>query len=238
MHAWLTAAVAYPTIIWTTLLAVAVLYWLFVILGAVHLDLGADHGGADVGDVHAGDVHAGDVHAGDVHAGDAHADVDTDVDVDGGPLDIVGALRLRSVPMMVSGSFVSLLGWLLSWAAAEWLGARGALWGSVSLAGSFVGALLLTSLAIRPLAPLFKPNVARRRDSLVGKLCVVRTGRVDDSFGEATVEDGGAGLVVRVRVEHGEALGRGEEAVIVAWDEARESFVVAPMPSSRRGDDL
>ncbi len=229
MHAWLTVALTYPTIVWTTLLAVAVLYWLFVIVGAVHLDTGS----ADVGDV--GHVGGEGAHVGGEGA-HGHADGgdgghgDADVDVDGGPIDIVGALRLRSVPLMVSVSFGALFGWLLSWGAVEWLGLRGAAWGSLALLLSAVVALPLTSLAIRPLAPLFKPNVAGRREHLVGKLCVVRTGEVDHRFGEALLEDGGAGLVLRVRVERGERLRRGDEAVIVAWDEQLDAFVVAPMP--------
>lgn len=236
MQAWLAVALAYPTIVWTTLLAVAVLYWLFVIVGAVHLDAGAEHGLGDGGHAGADGGHAGaDAgHAGGDGADGGHADGDADVDVEGGPLDIVGALRLRSVPLMVSVSFGALFAWLASWGAVEWLGLRGAAWGSLALLLSMVVALPLTSLAIRPLAPLFKPNVAGRRGDLVGKLCVVRTGTVDHRFGEALLEDGGAGLVLRVRVEHGEELHRGEEAVIVAWDEERDAFVVAPMAHSER----
>ena len=89
--------------------------------------------------------------------------------------------------------------------------------------------LPLTSLAIRPLAPFFVQRTAQGRKDLIGKVCVVRTGSVDAKFGEATLEDGGAGVVVRVRVDGGEKLERGDEALIVAWDEEREAFTVAPM---------
>ena len=52
---------------------------------------------------------------------------------------------------------------------------------------------------------------------------------MDDAFGEALLEDGGAGLVVRVRVEAGEAMKRGEQAVIIGFDEEKDAFLVAPM---------
>ena len=58
---------------------------------------------------------------------------------------------------------------------------------------------------------------------------LVRTGTVTDRFGEAMLDDGGAGLVVRVRVESGERLERGDQAVIVGYDPERQQFTVAPM---------
>ena len=236
MQALLSIALAYPTIVFTTLLAVSMLYWLFVILGAVHLDTaGAEHALSDAG---GGDVHAGGEGAhGHADGGDGDGGADTDVDVDGGPLDIVGALKLRSVPMMVTVSFSSLFSWLLSWGAVDLLGRfglTGALFGTLALFGSLLLSLPLTAVAIRPLAPLFRPNLAGKRKDLVGKLCVVRTGTVDHKFGEALLEDGGAGLVLRVRVAPGETLKRGEEVVIVAWDEERDAFVVAPMSVDSR----
>lgn len=236
MQQLLTIALAYPTIVFTTLLAVSMLYWLFVILGAVHLDVGGgDHlGGGDGAEI----GHAGG-EGGHADAGDGGGDADADVDVDGGPLDILGALKLRSVPMMVTVSFTSLFSWLLSWGAMDLLGRvgfTGAVGGTLALVGSLLLSLPLTALAIRPLAPLFKPNAAGRRSDLVGKLCIVRTGTVDHKFGEALLEDGGAGLVLRVRVAPGESLKRGEEVVIVAWDEERDAFVVAPMSADSRRD--
>jgi hypothetical protein len=90
-------------------------------------------------------------------------------------------------------------------------------------------ALFPTSIAVRPLARVFVPVRAPTHDALVGKLCRIRTGTVTDRFGEATLEDGGAGVVVRVRVESGERLARGDQAVIVGYDPDRQEFTVAPM---------
>ena len=62
-----------------------------------------------------------------------------------------------------------------------------------------------------------------------GKFLVIPGEEVTDRFGEALLEDGGAGLVVRVRVETDEKLARGDRAVIVGYDEDRQEFTVAPM---------
>jgi hypothetical protein len=63
---------------------------------------------------------------------------------------------------------------------------------------------------------------------------------VTDRFGEATLDDGGAGVVVRVRVETDVTLERGQEAIIIGYDEEREEFTVAPieelLPDSERAE--
>jgi hypothetical protein len=97
------------------------------------------------------------------------------------------------------------------------------------LAVAPIVALPITSVVARPLGPLFTPKAARGNDDLVGKICVVRTGSVDATFGEATLEDGGAGVVVRVRVDPGASLKRGDKALIVSWDKEREAFTVESM---------
>jgi hypothetical protein len=90
-------------------------------------------------------------------------------------------------------------------------------------------ALFPTSVVVRPLARIFTPAAATKHEALVGKVCVIRTGTVTDRFGEAMLEDGGAGVVVRVRVDAGEKLGRGDQALIVGYDSGRQEFTVAPM---------
>jgi hypothetical protein len=90
--------------------------------------------------------------------------------------------------------------------------------------------LLPTSIVVRPLARVFTPPVATKHASLVGKLCTIRTGTVTDRFGEALLEDGGAGVVVRVRIDVGDKkLTRGDQAVIVGYDPERQEFQVERM---------
>ena len=79
----------------------------------------------------------------------------------------------------------------------------------------------------------------RRRSSShalfhVSKTCVVRTGSVTTTFGEASLEDGGAGLVLRVRVDRELPVKRGDQMLIVDWDAERESFLVEPLDDDLR----
>gem|GEM_PF-259360 len=93
-------------------------------------------------------------------------------------------------------------------------------------------AVPLTSLATRPFESIFKTTEGRRRRELVGSVCRIRTGGVGAGFGQATLNDEGAELVIPVRIElcDGEpvTLARGDAAMIIDYDEERSAYVVEP----------
>jgi hypothetical protein len=233
----LALALAFPTVVFTVLLGVVLVYWLFVVLGALHVDvLGAGHEGAlEGGALEGGTLEGGSLEGAAKGVAEGGADhLGLDVAEDAGITGFVESMRLRSAPATVVLSLWITFSWLVSVLAVQT--ARDVIpsvpaWlvGIVVLVIAPAVALPVTSLAVRPLAKLFVPHVAKGRADLVGKVCVIRTGSVDDAFGEATLEDGGAGLVVRVRVEPGEALKRGDQALIVGWDADRQAFTVAAM---------
>lgn len=248
----LAIALSFPCVVYTVLLGAALVYWVFVMVGAARVELlgdgaadgivdgldGAD-GGHDVGDAgghgHDGlDGHDGhDVADGDGLDGDGHGH-------HGALSGMMASLKLRSAPATVVLSLLVLFSWLfsaLAMQAAEKAFSSDLL-GFVRVAVFLLApvvALPFTSLAVRPLAHVFAPPTVAARQDLVGKVCTIRTGTVTERFGEAMLEDGGAGLVVRVRVElaSGEKLARGDHAVIVGYDEETQEFTVA-----RMDDDL
>ena len=249
---FLAVALSFPCVVYTVLLGIVLAYWLFVMVGAIHIDgaegaadgaadgigggHGADAGGGDVGDVgggHGGD--AGDAGGHDAGDGGDAGDGDTG---EGGHHGVfagmMASLKLRSAPATIVMSVIILFSWLFSifgmQASAAWLPEAMlglARFGVLLLAP--VLALPFTSIAVRPLARIFVSPAAAKHESLVGKIGTVRTGTVTDRFGEAILEDGGAGLVVRVRVDTGEKLKRGDQVVIVGYDGDRQEFTVAPM---------
>lgn len=235
--------VSLPVAIWTVALGVSLIYWLFVMIGLVHLGEGGDGAADALG--HGIDTADG---AGLDHAGAHHAGADLDggeaVDADGSGGDathhptglaaLLGALNLRKVPMTLSLSLLVFFSWtaslLLHLAGSSVL--HGEMpawmqWVSTLVAAPLV-ALPLTSIVVRPLAPLFVHKKAKSAKDLVGKVCVVRTGEVTETFGEAVVKDTGADLVLRVRVD-GKKLNRGDEGLIVGWDAEREEYLVEPL---------
>jgi hypothetical protein len=86
------------------------------------------------------------------------------------------------------------------------------------------------------LAKALTQRKAPRKTSLIGTTCRIRTGKVTDQFGEATLEDGGAGLVVRVRIEGESHVKRGDLALIVDWDADKDSFLIEPLDSVMGAD--
>jgi hypothetical protein len=238
-ESFLAVALAFPTVVYTVALGVALVYWVFVMVGAAHIDALGDGAADGAIDGAAKGVMEG---AADAVGGHGHADAGDladggdghDVGSHGAIAGLLNSLRLRSAPATVVLSVIIVFAWLLSifgmQAAAAYLPpaisgiARFAVFLLAPLA-----ALPFTSLVIRPLAPIFAAPHAAKSADLVGKVCTVRTGTVTDRFGEALLEDGGAGLVVRVRIDTGDTVKRGDQVVITSYDDERQEFTVAPM---------
>ncbi|MBX3187147.1 MAG: DUF1449 family protein [Labilithrix sp.] len=239
----LEIALSFPSIVYTVLLGVSLVYWLFVMVGAAHLDLlgdGAAEGaidGAVKGAIEgAVDGAVKGAMEGAADGLDGHAGEHGEIGDHGGLAGMLAALKLRSAPATVVLSVLVLFSWLFSVLGMQ---AAAAILPGVPLFAKIalfvvapILALPVTSLVIRPMARLFVHHDVTVRQDLVGKVCTIRTGTVTDKFGEASLEDGGAGLVVRVRIETGddaEKLKRGDQAVIVGYDDERQEFTVAPL---------
>ena len=243
---FLAVALSFPSVVYTVLLGIALVYWVFVMIGAAHLDLlgdgvadgagdgaldGIDGGGHADAAGHADGGDAGDAGEGGSAEGDGHAGGHGG----GGALSgLLASLKLRSAPATVVISVLLLFSWLLSVLGMQSVAANLPV-DAQSLArfGVFFLAPLLslplTSIVVRPMARIFIPHVTTAKEDLVGKICTVRTGTVTERFGEGLLEDGGAGLVVRIRVDAGETVKRGDQVVILGYDAERQEFTVAPM---------
>jgi len=221
MDDFLAASVSFRPVVFTVLMLSTMAYWLLVIIGAMGLDvLDFDHD------------HAGGA---DGHGGDGGADVDVDHGHTGEGLGVLPTLlwvlKLNSVPMTIVLSSVFFWSWLICHLSMHYVVGYDAHW-SIEL-GLFAGALALafplTSLAVRPITPLFRSPPAQRRAALIGKVVDVDTSHVDGSFGTAKAEDGGAGLIVQIRCESANTLKRGDRALVLSFDEAREVYEVTPI---------
>lgn len=250
---------AFPVVVWTVFVAISLVYWLFVMSGLVHLGEGVDGGaeglgeglgegiGGGVGDGATGAIKGALEGAAGGGGPDVelHADADGDLDLDGdvdaghaeahgaGPHALLAAFRMRDVPVTVQFTLISFFAWVASFVALWALGRTGhdpslLVRCLVTFLAAPAVALPLAKLAARPLAPLLVTKHAKSARDLIGKTCTIRTGEATETFGEAVVKDTGADLVLRVRVE-GSALRRGEEGLIVGWDEEREEYIVESM---------
>ncbi len=256
MTAFLDAILAFPTVCFTILLGVTLTYWLFVIVGAAGIDAldgdgvaagakaasGAFESGAKaVGGVLEGGAKAaggvlegGAKAAGGVLEGGAKAAAEHAVDA-ADAAGLMAWLGFAGVPVTVSASFVVFFSWALSLLTASTAHAvLGAVLPSflISLVVgllSFVLGTLGASLLVRPLRPVFVAKHAPGREALMGRVCTIASGSVTDKFGQATFEDGGAGLILNIYCEKPNQLQRGHQALILGYDAARDVYEVEPV---------
>ncbi|RKT10979.1 hypothetical protein BX285_4912 [Streptomyces sp. 1114.5] len=238
------AALAFPTALFSFALVVVVGYWLLMLLGGLGFD--ALHGGHGVGH-HGGAGHVGPAgHAGHVghgvgghgvggngahgtnggngsHPGPGHH---------GG---VLGALGLGGVPVTVAVSLLVALAWFVSLAGTALTSGAPARGGvlAVALVASWAG----TRVLVRPLRRLFPEDRPVTRGDFVGRVCVIRTGRVTADFGQAEVTAGdGSTATVQVRTPTPEpGLTAGRTALIFDYDAEGEHFLVAPFDPSPPG---
>jgi len=238
------ASLQFPTVIFTIALGIVLVYWLFVLLGALDIDL---LGGGDVdvdvtgaakgiGEVLTGGAKAGAeaFHVdggGDAGGGGGDAGGDADADLDGGG--VWHMLGLGDVPVTISVSLITTIAWVGSLLAMHYLlGGDGGWLGALVLIAAVVIALPIAALLIRPIAPVFAIKEGKSNADYVGHACTITTGRVDDQFGQATIEDGGTVLIIAVRCDRPGALARGDKALVIEFDRERQAYLVEPSADS------
>lgn len=191
----------FPTVIFTFLIALCLIYWLGAVLGMVDLDIF----GVEMPD------------------GDADFGGDDGLESAGLLAGLFLKFKLTGVPFPIVFSILCMIGWIICYYAVYFIFpfVPGRLLeiivGVPILICTFYFSALITGRIINPLRPLFKEMEQNVQKKIIGKVAVVRTSRVDGSFGEAKVEDGGAGLIVKVRSFKEEAFERGDRVVLLEY---------------------
>lgn len=189
MDGLIPAMIAFPTVVFTILLGMVALYWTTVILAGLDVDA-----------------------------------LDLDGSIDANASSTLHALGLRGVPVTVWASVFILVTWVamllgMVFVAPGLAYLAGSLGASTVVAiASMAFAVIGTSVALRPFRRMFVAAVGPRNLALVGKICTVTTLRVDNGFGQAEIEDGGAGLLVQVRAAEPNSLTRGSHALVFEYD--------------------
>ena len=172
--------------------------------------------------------------------------LDADADADGGMIDTLG---LGGVPLMVVLSMWITLAWLLAMIGTTVLGALvvpgalGVLLGIAVLLVAVLGGLLVTRLVVVPIRRAIPSAAEPTRGDFVGRTCVIRTGSVSETFGQAEItSDDGSSAIIQVRrpagMAGGEPLRAGMVALIFDYDPDEEIFWVDLAPSSQPPDPL
>ncbi|WYW98587.1 ubiquinone biosynthesis protein UbiH [Proteus vulgaris] len=91
---------------------------------------------------------------------------------------------------------------------------------------SFIS-LNLTAVCLKPIRKkLISRNKPKSVHQLIGKLAIVRSANVAENKGEALLEDGGAGLILQIRAPEHENIKRGDNVIIISYDASTHSYQV------------
>lgn len=216
MNELIEASLHFPTVIFTIGLGIALVYWLFVLLGALDIDL---LGGSDASGVAKG--------LGDVVAGAKGGAEGIKLEHSGG---VWSGLGLGKVPVTITVSLILLVGWSGTLLLSHYVVGDG--WvRPMLLPLMLIVAVLVTAVLVRPLGPVFAIKEGKSNRDYVGHTCTISTGHVDDGFGQATLEDGATVLQIPVRCDAAGKFARGDKALIIDFDDKRQAYVVEPSTS-------
>lgn len=257
MQEILSLVFSFPTVVFTTLLGICLVYWAMVFVGFLDIDIGGTEGLAEGAEGATEGLLEGAAESAVDGALEGAAEGALEGATEGalegaaegaaegaeGALDGVSGgegflswLGVGTVPITVIISFFVLAAWATSMLGAGYLLPLlpvPAIVGQLGLlAASLVVAAPFTRISARPFAPIFKTHLADNNRDLVGRACIIRTGTVDERFGQALVAEGGSDALINVRARSGNGLGRGDEALIVSYNSEAGAFVVEAMTPS------
>ncbi len=97
------------------------------------------------------------------------------------------------------------------------------IFGGVALVG------VSANLAVRAIRKFVKKKEKLgTQDALVGQECLITTLEVTETFGQASFNDGGAGLILSVRCPSPNKLERGQAARIVSYNASAGTYEIEP----------
>ncbi len=157
--------------------------------------------------------------------------IDFDFSDEGSFLYVAG---VPGVPSTITLSILTFILWLLCVPATYFLalilpaGFLQIVVGVVILLLALVIAAQITVWIVKPWRKFFAEQT-RSAAHLVGKTCIISTATVDENFGQANYEDGGAGLILNVRAATPNLLKRNMRALIIDYDKDTHSYTVTDL---------
>ena len=200
----------------TSLLGLTMVYWLFVLTGAIGLDVFDFDLDLDID----ADV-------------DVDVDIDADLDVPSGQIGsmmslgvvVLRFLNVGSVPVMLWFSIFSLALWTFTMILDDPAYHENTAQDLLVLVRNGFFALITAKALTQPLRGKFDPVEPTKPQDLIGRTCAITTTEVTETFGQARHEMDAAPLLLNVRSTD-TSLTKGDLAVIVGFDSGQQTYSV------------
>ncbi len=206
MGGFIAGIFTFPTVFFSGLLVLVLLYWLVAGFGL-----------------------------GDFESSEGDIALDTDLDVGESSISVSGLLskfKLDGIPLTISLSFIILASWVLSFLAvyfiypmlpSGWIQIAIGAW--ILLLAPVVSAIIVSPL-LQPFKSIFKKQPEKQAKDLIGQYAKVRSGKVTATVGEAVLQDGGAGLILKIRCAEENTIARGDSVRLQSLDQATGFYQV------------
>ena len=236
MDVFLEIILKMPTVLYTGILGFFAIYWLLTILGVVDLDLlgldgvdGAVDGAVDgtvdgIADGMIDGISEGALDGvGEGIEGGMEIDAEPMQETVHSPhylLDFLNFFHLRSIPLTISLSLLTLVAWVNAYLGSRFL--------TTPFFHNTLGFLLIDGLAVifalfimgqilKPFDGKLKTHQPKKLTHYLGASCTILSSKVDSQYGEAKVPNPyGAPLIVQVRCAQSNSLQKGDEALIIS----------------------
>ena len=203
------AAFSAVGIIPTAFLLFVILYWVAVIFGLLdmeflHLEIEAE---LELDDGHAADV------SGITWLNSA-----------------LGFFNLGKIPLMLFLSFLALPFWAITLLIVHYVPAGSGLIGWALLVPSLVAALLVSKILTTPFVKLFSV-LEKEHDSkvnIIGQVCTIMLPADSVAMGQAAVKTAGSPLLLNVKTTQGQALQKGQTALVIDYNDENKFYLVEP----------
>ena len=204
MENFLLTSLTFPTVLYSGLLSIVTLYWIFSIIGFFDIDV---------------------------------LDINTELDMEAeGDISFLGQFlskfKLDGVPLTISLSLIILFSWVLCflvtyWFSSqipqEWLRVIVGLW--IIVLAPFI-TVPIVFIIIAPLKPLFTQQQECSAKDIIGQVAIVRSSKVTANFGEASFDNGGASLILKIRTTQSNKLKRGDQVILKKYNIEKHSYFV------------
>ncbi|KID56203.1 ubiquinone biosynthesis protein UbiH [Pseudoalteromonas luteoviolacea] len=199
---FLNTIFTFPTVVFTTLLLIVIVFWLIALLGFADIDM-----------------LEGDVEL-DVEGG---GDSFFQMGFGGVPLTI-------SISLVVLISWVASFYAHQLFAYALGDGVMFYLLGGAMMLACLVASIPLTALLVKPLRRFFDSKETASKNDFIGLECVIATSKVTDQFGQAKVQFQGTEQLIEVRSDEEGVFALGDVALLIEHDTNRNSYLVVEKP--------